>query len=79
MREFLKLDISDVYSHKYTNIKINSDDELINSDDELPLEKKLNMHNVLIHIKSTTVFNKNYNHYYYLVLLKEFSYNYLNK
>ena len=38
----------------------------INSDDDLPLEKALNMHNVVILIKS--FFKKNHNHYYYQVL-----------
>ena len=40
---------SDVFSHKYTKIKINLDDYF-------PLEKTLNMHNVIIIIKS--VFKK---------------------
>ena len=49
----LKSNISDIYSHKYTKIKLNSDDDL-------PFEKGLNMHNAEILIKS--VFNKNDNH-----------------
>ena len=52
----LKSNMSDVYSHKYMEIKINSDDDL-------PLEKSLNMENVVIFIRSA--FNKNHNHYYY--------------
>ena len=44
----LKINISDVYSHKYTKVKINFDDYL-------PLEKTLN--NILILVRS--VFNKN--------------------
>ena len=42
----LKSNISVVYSHKNTDIKIN---------DDLPLEKTLNMHNPAILVKS--VFN----------------------
>ena len=42
----LKSNISVVYSHKNTDIKIN---------DDLPLEKTLNMHNPVILVKS--VFN----------------------
>lgn len=52
----LKSNISDVFSNKYKKIKINSDDDL-------PLEKALNMYNIVIFIKS--VFNENYNHYCY--------------
>ena len=42
----LKSNISVVYSHKNTDIKIN---------DDLPLEKTLNMHNLVMLVKS--VFN----------------------
>ena len=49
----LKRNISDVYFLKYTKIKINSDVDL-------PLEKNLNIPNVVILIKS--VLNKNRNH-----------------
>ena len=49
----IKCKISDVYYHKFTKIKINSDDDL-------PLEKMVNVHNVAILIKS--VFDKNHNH-----------------
>ena len=35
----------------------------INLDDDLPLAKMLNMHDVVTFFKS---FNENYNHYYYL-------------
>ena len=44
----------------------------INLDDDLPLGKTLNMHNVGIRIKS--VFNKNHNHYYNQVFLEKCSY-----
>ena len=40
-----KRNISDVYSHKYTQIKINSDNDS-------PLEKTLTMKNVVILVKS---------------------------
>ena len=43
---------------KYVKIKINTDDDL-------PLEKILSMYKVVILIKS--VFNKDYNHYHYLL------------
>ena len=52
----LKINISDVYSYKRMRIKINSDDDL-------PSEKLLNMHNVVIFIKS--FINKNHNNNYY--------------
>ena len=52
----LKSNISDIYSHKYMKIKSNSDNDL-------PLEKTLDMDNVVILIKS--VLNKNHNHHYY--------------
>ena len=61
----LKSNISDVYFHKFMKIKINLDDDL-------PLGKTLNMHNVGIRIKS--VFNKNHNHYYNQVFLEKCSY-----
>ena len=41
----LKINISDVLYHKHTKTKIDSDDDL-------PLQKALNMHKVVIHIKS---------------------------
>ena len=41
----LKSNISDVLYHKHTKTKIGSDDDL-------PLQKALNMHKVVIHIKS---------------------------
>ena len=59
----LKSNISDVYSHKYTKVTVNLDDDL-------PLEK--NIHNVVILIKS--VFNENSNHYYYHGVLEKCPY-----
>ena len=44
----LQSNISDVYSLKYTKIKINSDDDL-------SLENSLNMQNLLILIKSVFI------------------------
>ena len=52
---FQKSSISDVYSDKYTKININSDDDL-------PLDRSLNMQNVVILIKFVLI--KNYNHFY---------------
>ena len=46
----LRSNISDIFSHKYTKTKINSDDDL-------PLEKTLNILNVTILIKP--IVNKN--------------------
>ena len=60
----LKSNISDVSSHKFMKIQINSDDDL-------PLEKTLNIHNVAILFKS--LFNKIRNHYYYHKFLEKFS------
>ena len=61
----LKRNISDVYFLKYTKIKINSDVDL-------PLEKNLNIPNVVILIKS--VLNKNRNHYYFETFLEKYLY-----
>ena len=61
----LKSGIRYVFSHNYAKIKIDSDDDL-------PLEKILNLHNVVIFIKS--VLNKNKNHYYYNIFLQKCSY-----
>ena len=48
-------------SHYYAKIKVDSFDSL-------PLEKRLNLHNVIIPIKSTL--NKDTNHYYYKIILE---------
>ena len=53
------------FSHNYATIKIDSDDNL-------PLEKTLTLHNVFMLIKS--VFNKKQNQYYYNVFLEKCSY-----
>ena len=47
----------DIYSHKYTKTKINSDDDL-------HLEKTLSMQSVLILSNLKSVFNKNLSHHY---------------
>ena len=57
--------ITYVFSYNYETIKIDSDDEL-------PLEKTLTLHNVIIFIKS--VFNKDQNYYYYNTFLGKCSY-----
>ena len=50
------------FSHNYAKIKVDSFDFL-------PLEERLNLHNVIIFIKS--VFNKSQNPYYYNNFLEE--------
>lgn len=55
----------EIYSHKYIKIKVDSDDDL-------PLEKTLNKHDVVISVES--VFNKNCNHCYYETFLERFLY-----
>ena len=52
----LKSNIWDLSPHKYMKIKIDSDDDL-------PLQKPLSMHNIVILIQS--VFSKNHDHCYY--------------
>ena len=42
-------------------------------DEDLPLKKTLRLYNIIILIKS--VFNKNHNLYYYVLLSKKFLYN----
>ena len=51
------------FSHNYAKIKVDSYDSL-------PLEKNLNFHNVVIHIKS--VWSEDQNDYYYNILLEKF-------
>ena len=58
----LKSNISYAVSHKYAEVKMNSIDDL-------PLEKAITMHNVIMFIKS--VFHQNHDHYYYIVLLEK--------
>ena len=60
----IKSDITYVFPHNYGKIKIDSDDDLT-------LEKILNLHNVVILIKS--VFNKNH-YFYYNIFLVKYSY-----
>ena len=57
----LKNIYSSVYFQKFVKTKINSDNNL-------PLEKTLNIQNVVILVNS--VFSKNQNYYYYQVFLK---------
>ena len=57
--------VIDIYSHEYMKIKINPDADL-------PLEKLIAMHNVIILIKS--VFNRNDNHYDYKAYLESCSF-----
>ena len=61
----LKSDITYIFSHYFTKIKVDSCDSL-------PIEKRLTLHNVIIHIKS--VLNKDKNHYYYKIILEKCSY-----
>ena len=70
MREFLisyyfKSQISDIYSQKYTKIKIISGDNL-------PLEKTLHLYNLIILTKSS--FHRNHNRYYCQRFLEKYSY-----
>ena len=52
----LNSNISGIFSHKYTKIKVYAVDDL-------PLQKMLNIQNEVILIN--TVFNENRNHYYH--------------
>ena len=61
----LKIGITYVFFNNFAEMKIQSNDDL-------PLEETLNLHNVIILIKS--VFNKDQNHYYYNSFLEKCSY-----
>lgn len=61
----LKTNVLNAYFQRSMKIKINSDDDL-------PLEKILNMCNSKILIKSVS--NKNHNHYYYQTVLEKCPY-----
>ena len=50
-----KIIVSDIYSHTYTKTKISSDDDL-------PFERTIKMHDIII--LSMLVFNEKHNHYY---------------
>ena len=65
-----KSSITDIISHNYWRIKIDSYGR------SLPLEKTLSLHNVIILIKS--VFNKDQNLYYYIIFPKKCSYDNIN-
>ena len=56
----LKSDITYIFSHYFSKIKVASYDSL-------PIEKISTFHNVIIHIKS--VINKDENHYYCKIIL----------
>ena len=60
-----KIGITFVFSHNHSKIQIDSYDNL-------PLEKTLTLHNVIILVKS--VFNKNQNHYCYNLFLEKCSF-----
>ena len=51
----MKSSITDIYSHYYAKIKVDSSDSM-------PIEKRLTSRNVVIRIKS--VLNEDKNHYY---------------
>ena len=61
----LKSNLSDVFLSKYTKIKISSDDDL-------PLDKTLNMYYVVKLIRSFLI--KDHNHYYYETCFENCSY-----
>ena len=61
----LKIGITYVFFNNFAEMKIQSNDDL-------PLEEPLHLHNVIILIKS--VFNKDQNHYYYNSFLEKCSY-----
>ena len=44
------------------------------SDDSLPIEKRLTLHNGIIDINTYYVLNKDKNHYYYKIFLEKCSY-----
>ena len=58
----LKSSITYIFSHYFAKIKVDSYDYL-------PIEKRLTLHNVIIHIKS--VLTKDKNHYYYKIFLEK--------
>lgn len=62
----LESNISDISYHNYVKIKIISDE------DYLPLEKTINVHNVVKLVKSA--FNKDHYHYYYQRFLEKWLY-----
>ena len=57
--------ITYIFSHYFAKIKVDFYDSL-------SIEKRLTLHNVIIHIKS--VLNKDKSHYYYKIFLEKFSY-----
>ena len=59
IRLSLKSGITYIFSHYFAKIKVYSYDSL-------PIEKRLTLYNVIIHIK--LVLNKDKNHYYYKIV-----------
>ena len=60
-----KSSIAYVFSHYFGKIKVDSYDSL-------PIEKRLTLHNAIIHINS--VLNKDKHHNYYKIFLEKYSY-----
>ena len=58
----LKSGITCIFSHYFTNTKVDTFDSLL-------IEKRLNLHNVVIHIKP--LLNKDKNHYYKKIFLEK--------
>ena len=65
-----KSGITFIFSHHFANIKVDSYDSL-------PIEKRLTLHNLIIHIK--TVLNKDEYHYYYKMFVEKCSYQLVKK
>ena len=63
---FKKTNNSNVYYHNYMKVGINSDDDL-------SLEKKLNIQNTIVFIGP--IYKNNYNYYHHDVLFMKFSWN----
>ena len=61
----LESDITYIFSHYFVKIKVDSYESL-------PIEKRLTLHNVIIHIK--LVLNKGKSYYYYKIFLGKSSY-----
>ena len=66
----LKSSVTCIFSHYFAKIKVDSYDSL-------PIEKTLNLHNVIILIKS--FLKKDKNHYSYKMFLEKYSYQFAKK